>query len=79
LENRPTDVQSDLIVKGGLVVSPEGRRRADLAISAGRVVAVGELTQGEGMVIDASGLLVLPGMVDTHVHLMDPGETPSTA
>jgi dihydroorotase len=74
LETWSTDVRSDFIVKGGLVVSPEGRRRADLAISAGRVVAVGDV-DGEGTVIDASGLLVLPGMVDTHVHLMDPGPT----
>lgn len=65
---------ADLIVKGGLVVSPEGRRRADLGVSAGRVVAAGELDRGR-TVVDASGLLVLPGMVDTHVHLMDPGPT----
>ncbi|HEX6146096.1 MAG TPA: hypothetical protein VF083_04910, partial [Acidimicrobiia bacterium] len=65
---------ADLIVKGGLVVSPEGRRRADLGVSAGRVVAVGELDRGR-TVVDATGLLVLPGMVDTHVHLMDPGPT----
>jgi dihydroorotase len=64
----------ELVVKGGLVVSPEGRHRADLAISGGRVVAVGDL-EVAGTAIDASGLLVLPGMVDTHVHLMDPGPT----
>src|SRR3990170_5521392 len=64
----------DLPVKGGLIVGPEGRHRADLAIADGRVVAVGDLP-ADGKVIDASGLLVLPGMVDTHVHLMDPGPT----
>jgi len=74
LGTRSIEVQSDFIVKGGLVVSPEGRRRADLEISAGRIVAVGDIG-GEGSVIDASGLLVLPGMVDAHVHLMDPGPT----
>jgi len=65
---------ADLVVKGGHVVSPEGRHRADLAVSGGRVVAIGDLDIA-GTAIDASGLLVLPGMVDTHVHLMDPGPT----
>lgn len=64
----------DLTVKGGLIVGPEGRHRADLAVADGRVVAVGDLP-ADGKVIEASGLLVLPGMVDTHVHLMDPGPT----
>ncbi|MGH8953165.1 MAG: dihydroorotase, partial [Acidimicrobiia bacterium] len=63
-----------LTVKGGLVVSPTGRRRADLIVSDGRIAAVGDLP-ATGSVIDASELLVLPGMVDTHVHLMDPGPT----
>jgi dihydroorotase len=65
---------SDLVVRGGLVVSPDGRHRADLAVSGGQVIAVGDVGV-HGRVIDASGLLVLPGMVDTHVHLMDPGPT----
>ena len=65
---------TSLTVKGGVLVSPEGRHRADLGISEGQVVALGDLP-AVGTVIDASGLLVLPGMVDTHVHLMDPGPT----
>lgn len=64
----------DLTVKGGLVVSPAGRHRADLIVSDGRIAAVDDLP-ATGKVIDATGLLVLPGMVDTHVHLMDPGPT----
>jgi len=64
----------DLTVKGGLVVSPAGRHRADLAVSDGRIAGIGDLPVN-GRMIDASGLLVLPGMVDSHVHLMDPGPT----
>jgi dihydroorotase len=64
----------DLIVKGGLVVTPEGRQRTDLGVSEGRIVVVGDLP-ASGQVVDAGGLIVLPGMVDTHVHLMDPGPT----
>jgi dihydroorotase len=67
-------VRTDLTVKGGLVVGPGGRQSTDLAIAGGRVIALGDLPAA-GQVIDASGLLVLPGMVDTHVHLMDPGPT----
>jgi dihydroorotase (multifunctional complex type) len=65
---------TEITVKGGMLVSPDGERRADLAIDNGRVVAVGRL-EPRGQVVDATGLVVLPGMVDTHVHLMDPGQT----
>lgn len=57
-----------------MVVSPRGPLLKDLGVSRGRIVAVGDL-QPSGTVVDASGLLVFPGMVDTHVHLMDPGPT----
>jgi dihydroorotase len=67
-------ISFDLTVKGGMVVSPRGRLPTDLGVSRGRIVAVGDL-QAAGTVVDASGLLVFPGMVDTHVHLMDPGPT----
>lgn len=56
------------------MVGPEGEERADLVVEEGRVAFVGEADHG-GTVVDASGLLVMPGMVDTHVHLMDPGPT----
>lgn len=66
----------DLLIRGGTVVSAKGRRRLDVAVLDGRIDAVGEpgapLDAAE--TIDASGLLVLPGMVDTHVHFMDPGD-----
>jgi dihydroorotase (multifunctional complex type) len=39
-----------------------------------RIVAVGDVDP-EGDIVDVSGLIILPGMVDTHVHLMDPGDT----
>ena len=62
-------------IKGGTVVSATGQRRADVALRDGRVVAVESSLNEVGEVIDASGLMVMPGMVDTHVHLMDPGPT----
>jgi dihydroorotase (multifunctional complex type) len=65
----------DLIIAGGTVVSPTGRVRADVAIDRGIVRAVGHADLTASRVVDASGLLVMPGGVDTHVHLMDPGST----
>lgn len=64
----------DLTVKGGLLVLPEGSRIGDLGITAGKIAEVGDLPVA-GNVVDAGGLMVFPGMVDTHVHLMDPGPT----
>jgi dihydroorotase len=58
-------------------VSGAATRRADLVVHDGRVADVsaagGDIDAAK--VIDAGGLLVMPGMVDTHVHLMDPGPT----
>ncbi|MDH5423192.1 MAG: dihydroorotase family protein [Acidimicrobiia bacterium] len=62
-------------IKGGTVVGSDGQRVADVAIRDGQILTVGPDLQPLGQVIDASGLFVLPGMVDTHVHLMDPGPT----
>lgn len=63
----------DLAVEGGLVVSPRGRRQAHVLVRDGRIVSVGPDRATATETIDASGLVVLPGAVDTHVHLMDPG------
>jgi allantoinase len=61
-------------IKGGTVVTTDGSHLVDIGLSDGRVAAVGASLEPRGVVIDAGGLLVLPGMVDTHVHLMDPGD-----
>lgn len=60
--------------RGAELVTHEGRRRADIVVSGGRIAEIGDVSP-IGEVIDATGLLILPGMVDTHVHLMDPGPT----
>ena len=64
----------DLAIRGGTVVAPDGVRRADVGVADGRIVAVApELEGGAREEIDASGLHLLPGAVDAHVHLNDPG------
>ncbi|MFI5283658.1 MAG: allantoinase AllB [Candidatus Dormibacterales bacterium] len=66
----------DLLISGGRVVTASGVAEADVAISKGLIVAVGPgLTPHATEVIDARGLHVFPGGIDTHVHLNEPGRT----
>ena len=66
---------ADLVIAGGTLVSPEAETLASLAIRDGIVVAVGpaEAMPPAREVLDASGLHVLPGAIDVHVHFRDPG------
>src|SRR5690606_33471811 len=59
-----------LVVAGGTVVTPDGVIQADVAIRRERIEAVGpDLPRGGAEVHDATGLVVLPGVVDDHTHL----------
>ena len=63
----------DLVIRGGEAILPTGRAAADIAVTDGVITAIGsEVTGGED-VIDARGLVVLPGLVDAHVHFNEPG------
>lgn len=74
-ERSATAPRADLSIEGGTVVTSSGRARLHVQIRDGRVVHVGPERGTAVRTVDASGLLVMPGMVDTHVHLMDPGPT----
>jgi len=73
------------VVRGGTVVDATGRRRADVLVVDGRVAAVGTGLDvpTATTVLDASGCVVAPGLVDLHAHLREPGfeesETVETA
>ncbi len=58
----------DLIVRGGTVVTACDQFAADIGIRAGRIAAIAERLEG-GPAIDADGLFVLPGGVDSHCHI----------
>ncbi|MDP9074606.1 MAG: amidohydrolase family protein, partial [Actinomycetota bacterium] len=65
-----------LVVRGGTVVTTEQMRGADIVVAGGRIQAVvppGSADTTGWEVIDAGGLLVMPGMVDAHVHFQEPG------
>lgn len=60
----------DLIIRGGTTVTPAGTGVGDIAILDGRIAAVGPDIAGKAKeIIDATGLLALPGGVDTHCHI----------
>jgi dihydropyrimidinase len=64
---------TDLLVADGIVVTSSGSRRADVAVTGGRISEIGESLPRDGTdVIDAGGLLVLPGVIDVHSHLRLP-------
>ncbi len=67
-----TDVQYDVVLRGGRVVDPVNGvdAVADVALTAGRVAAVGPGLHG-ATVLDAGGCVVAPGFVDLHNHAQD--------
>jgi dihydroorotase len=65
-----------ILITGGRLIDPSQNidRAAELWLGGGRVLAIGEAGLEEPeLVIDASGLIVCPGLVDVHVHLREPG------
>lgn len=69
-------MQFDLIIKNGLVVFHDEVKKADIAIRDEKICGIGEEINGNGAeIVDAKGQYVLPGMIDIHVHICEPGRT----
>ena len=68
-------VIADLVIRNGTVVSPDAAIPASVAIKDGAVLAVGaaDAMPEAKETLDATGLHVLPGAIDVHVHFRDPG------
>src|SRR5215831_15713510 len=63
----------DLIIRGGVPATPNGIAPADIAVRGGRIAAIGRVAGTAGEELDAKGLHVLPGVIDTQVHFREPG------
>ncbi len=66
-------MQFDTIIRGGTVVTASDIFVADVGIAGGRIVALADDLGEANEIIDATGLLVMPGGIDSHVHLDQPG------
>lgn len=66
----------DILLKGGIVVSPDGSRKADVRIQGETIQKIGEnLDTAGAKIIDVTGKLLFPGFIDTHTHFdLDAGD-----
>ena len=65
----------DLLIRNGTCVTPWGQQATDVGVSRSLIVTLSAAPADTAdKVIDASGLHVLPGLIDSHVHLRDPGD-----
>src|SRR6516225_10917061 len=63
----------DLLIRGGTVVTPEESRIENIGILDGKIVELGPAPGSSRDTIDAEGLHVFPGLIDSHVHFNEPG------
>jgi dihydropyrimidinase len=66
---------ADLLVRGGLVVTPEGAAERDVVVEGETIAAVvepGAVDAGRARVLDAAGKIVVPGGVEPHAHIFEP-------
>ncbi len=64
----------DLVFKGGTVVNQDGEGPADIGVKDGRIAEIGSIrAQAVARTIDATGLHILPGVIDSQVHFREPG------
>ena len=62
------------IIQGGTLVTEAGRKEADILVQKGCIATIGAGLKAEALpVLPAQGLLVVPGLVDVHVHFREPG------
>ena len=63
----------DLIIRHGSVVTPRGVENLSIGVSDGRIASLEPELSGSREEVDASGMWLLPGMIDVHVHFNEPG------
>jgi dihydroorotase len=74
--DEPVPRSFDILLKGGTVVDHTGESPRDIGIKGGKISQIGDLSRASaGETIDAKGLHILPGVIDTQVHFREPGAT----
>jgi dihydroorotase len=68
----------NILIKNGHIIDPSNKidEKLDILISEGKIAKLGKpgsITSGDAQVVDAAGKLVVPGLIDMHVHLREPG------
>jgi dihydroorotase len=64
----------DLLIRGGIIATPNGIAEGDIGVTAGRIAAIGSLSGAKAAeTFDAKGLHVLPGVIDSQCHFREPG------
>ncbi len=66
-------MKPEIVIRGGEVILPTGRATVDIAVQGGTISAIGTDLRSAAEVIEARGLIVVPGLVDAHVHFNEPG------
>ncbi|MCB1378878.1 MAG: dihydroorotase [Alphaproteobacteria bacterium] len=67
-------IRADIILRGGTVVNHDGVGKRDIAVADGRIAGIGQFdAAAAGEAIDCTGLQFLPGVIDSQVHLREPG------
>ncbi len=76
LPETPMTAPLDLLITGATVVNHDGESVRDIGIRDGRIVALGAIASVKTLdTLDAKGLHILPGVIDTQVHFREPGLT----
>lgn len=70
-----SEIIADLVVNGGTIVASDTHYQASIAIKDGKILAIGnqDAMPAAQETLDATGLHILPGAIDVHVHFRDPG------
>lgn len=63
----------DLLLKGGIAITPGGPVEADIGVKSGKISAIGTLADTAAETLSCKNLTVLPGMIDSQVHFREPG------
>jgi dihydroorotase len=68
--------ESEILIKNGRIIDPANKvdKKADLLVVGEKVAEIGSINQDCDNIIDAKGKLVVPGLIDIHVHFREPGD-----